>query len=329
MVVLVGSSIVQWRRTQRIQDRDFADPLGQIGLTETARRGNSDHRATDWRGQVQSRGVRVRLLERPGAQNVLVWIRSRMPATLPDGMALQKPFPGLGSLRCRAVRGGYRLQCMGRNARMLMGDVELGLPALEHEGTFSVHAQMRDGWLELGSASCPWDRVAELILDVTGLVGSLQDAADAHWFAAAEELGLQVQSHDPAGHRSLSGWLDGVLVDASVQDGRTVVEVPLDEPMGPMSITHRDLGRAAPVGNPVVDLLVSCHGPPEAFAVLLADDALVEALLSVVHQRKGSELSGRGVVLREETLVRDELVASIRAAVALASAVQRVAAKAE
>ena len=324
LVIIVVASVLQYRRQKRIGERDLSPQLTAIGLAQKARRGTVAYRATDWTGQVLGRGVRVRVLERPGADRLLVWVRARLPGTLYDGLTLLQAFPGARRLVCRPVREGYRFQVEGENARMLMGDVELGLPAIEHEGTFSVHAQLRDRWLEVGTAACPGHRVAEVVQDIVRLVEALEGAADAHWQDAAAELGLLVEAHDAAGNRRLVGLVEGIHVEARIEDARTVVEAQLDEPLGGLRVVHRDLGAGEPVGNPVLDMLISAEGSRDAFAVLLADEALVEALLAVVHARKGSELLGDRVVLRESTEVREGLVDSIRAAAAVAVAVRRV-----
>lgn len=322
--VIVVSSVVLARRRKRIGERDFTPQLSAIGLKERAHRGTVEYRATDWNGQVLGRGVRVRILERPGSDKVLVWVRCRLPGRLYDGLELRDAVPGVSRLVCRPVAGGYRLQCQGVNARALMGDVELGLPAIEHKGTFSLHAQLRDHWLEIGTSACPTLRVAEVVQDIVALVNALQVASDAPWQVTADALGLQLQPHDKDGHRRLAGLVDGIHVEAFIEDGRTVVDAMLDEPIGGLRVVHRELGNGEPIGNPVLDMLISAEGSRDAFAVLLADDHLVEALMAVVHARKGSELTGERVILREPDEVRGDLAASVRAAVAVAVGIRRV-----
>ena len=307
------------RRPARGLD-DWAERLAPFGLEQVDHRANADFASSDWGGVHEGRGLRLRLLERPGSRSVLFWLRIRFPGRLPPGLRLVWGPLGIERLSVKVVDGGYRLVCVGRNLHDLMGDVELGLPAFDHGGAFGLQASLREGNLEMGCAGSPPARVAADLDALFRLMTSLEAAADEPWRRAAEAHGLSLDEHDAEGHRRLGGEAHGMTCRVALEEGRSVIRVAHGRDLGPIRVVHADLERGEPTGNPLVDMLLGCHGPPERLAELVSDEERVEAILAVVHGHKGSELGPTEVVLRADRDLRWELGDAIGQALDLARA---------
>lgn len=316
----LGAWAVLRRRKRPAKSRpDWEKRLSVFGLQPVAERANADFATTEWAGVHEGRGLRLRLLERPGSRFVLFWLKVRMPARIPEGTAFRWDCAGVGLVTVREVEGGYRLACRGRNLHDLMGDVELGLPAFDHSGVFGVQAKAREGYLELGCAASPPSRTVEDVRDLYGLVAALEHITDAPWKAAAERFGLELRPHDRRGHRHIGGIARQLElpVEVFVREGRTVVEVVHDRDLG-VVIRHIDLGRGVSTGHAVADMLLGCSGSEEVLAELLSDEERVGALLAVVHAHKGSELSSNRVSLRADRMLGEDLGDHIATALDLA-----------
>jgi hypothetical protein len=163
---------------------------------------------------------------------------------------------------------------------------------------FAAHSVLEvrcTGWLDS-------HELLEALLDAVQELGSeLVRAWDAPWLAAAHARGLAVGKLGKRGTSTLVGVVDGVPMEARARRGphgwRTEVTAWVDVLPG-LRMVHRDVAREqgwdaerVPLGNPVLDMLVAARvQEPEALRVMLAEEALVEALLAVVHGRPGSSV---------------------------------------
>jgi hypothetical protein len=158
------------------------------------------------------------------------------------------------------------------------------------------------GWLD------SHEQLRSLIEAVEQLGAELARSWDAPWLEAAHARGLAVGKLGKRGTSTLVGVIDGVPVEARARRGpqgwRTEVSAWVDVLPG-LRIVHRDTAREegwdgdrVPLGNPVLDMLVAARvQEPQALRDMLADEALVEALLAVVHGRPGSALQHDSVRL--------------------------------
>lgn len=180
-------------------------------------------------------------------------------------------------------------------------------------------------WYERASA---W---ISYIDDAVVLVSALCASADRWWLDAAAELGLEPGHRDALGSLTLEGVLEDVAVHAQVEeDSDYLTRIDAAAP-SPFSAWHKDHAprrvQAFHTGNPVVDhMLVIQTDQPEATRSLLADEALVQSLLEVVHGHPGSVVHADGVVLRVQGWLHgDGLLQSIHLAARLGAHLTRLA----
>jgi hypothetical protein len=224
-------------------------------------------------------------------------------------------------LRAPVVRAIFAL-FQGEPGTLLWLDV---LPGSE-SGTSVVRVR-RSGWL---ADHAP---VRELIAAGEELARALVRAWDGPWVEAAQARGLAVGKLGQRGAATLVGVLEGIPVEARARRGprgwRTQVTAWVDGPAG-LRVIHREQAREegwekrrVALGNPVLDMLVAAKAEDDAaLRGLLADEAVTEALLPVVHGRRGSTLQHDSVRLVAPGRLTDDLGAAIDDALALARAVR-------
>ncbi len=167
------------------------------------------------------------------------------------------------------------------------------------------------------------------------LADGMIEAWDRPWFEAGARFGLQPTTPLQAGRRAVQGEVDGFSVHVweRAEDGPVIVEVAVDLALPvPLDVVHKELaqGETQATGNPVLDMLVAVRSDqPDRVRALLADEDLTEALLQVVHARKGSTLTERRLTLCESGASREGPVAAILDALALARALRAGVARLE
>ena len=323
LLALVGFVFLGWQimhARPRLNDAvgRLAPLLAPLGLEPDGGEESFEHCVQRYKGRIREREARVRVLERPGRERLLVWVDLFAPATLvEDLIALPEQ---LGEVRVRRVRGGYRLVLRRVNDLGWMADVELGLRAVDHDGRTSIHARrVAKATLRLGF-ECAVAELPGTLERAEQLVAALQASAIRVWARAAEERGLELAPWE-MGFRPIQGRLRGCAVRAVPTLEGTVVRATLDAPRlrGIRRVVHKDLGEGTPTGNAVLDMLVAVEGSCEAWD----DEELVAALLEVVHAWPGSELRPEEVLLRAGRHLGEEVGPALDAVARLAELCNR------
>ena len=143
------------------------------------------------------------------------------------------------------------------------------------------------------------------------------------WQTTAEALGLTL--HEDSGEYRLTGTLHGIPVQASLRWRRgqpaSTVQALVSGPDG-LRVVHRDHGRgpSLSVDNPVLGMMVHVSAKDEDGArSLLADPALTESLLEIVHGISGAMVTDEGVVIQGQGWSPDSLAQTIDRAARLAA----------
>lgn len=239
---------------------------------------------------------------------------------LPEYLTLEREagYLGITRLRVRLAQRGYGLVCRGRNPRRLHEAISLGriasLKSVGDRTVFQVQALYIDGELRFAASSVR--DAAALKTALLELVDQLADAVVGEWRRTGQETGLSL-GPVVAGSPSLCG--PGITVE---RDGLTRVRVALPD-LGDVHLAHVDhVVGGRPIADPVVALVLGSKGRDDA--PLLADEALREDLLAVLHGLPGSLLSGRELVVITPDSAGDALVETIRRCQKVASRVTEI-----
>ncbi len=245
----------------------------------------------------------------------LVLLRS--PAHLPQlelrprgGLVPREGFDGRFEVRRRG-RGASRLLAAPVLRRGLLAvakraDTWDGLVSLNVGGTAtgSTLELRKEGHIATEAEA------AEQADALGGIARAALEAWDEPWRQAAERWSLGPIERDEQGLRRLDAELEGATlrIEERVEHGELIVELRAEIPalarFTNLRVVHRDEaqregwdGMGKPTGNPVLDLCVAVIGVHRpGVRELLEDAALTEALLPIVHGRRG-ELGSQGVRL--------------------------------
>jgi len=207
-------------------------------------------------------------------------------------------------------------------------DVELALrPSLAHGLT--VASIGHTGWL------LDPDTLAAFMGRGIALAEALMFRWDRYWLAVAGRLDLEPAPAEPELVRGLRGHVEGHRVEVFELAGgpmhRTRISVAVDSIPG-LRIVLQDrakdegwLRRRRVTANPVLDMLVAVRSEPPwqpLLQALMAEDAVTELLLSVVHGHPGSLVTHQRVVLLVPGAPQESLGALVAQALALARAIR-------
>jgi hypothetical protein len=199
-------------------------------------------------------------------------------------------------------------------------------PLEEREGsTLRVY---RSAWVE------QVDSIRGQVDAACALAQAMMDRWIAPWTGPAERWELQLEQQRSGPLHSLAGTVDGLplRVQQLVDRGRKTTRIRISmSTLGGLRMAHRDHARevgwlplAAPVGNPVLDMLVAVKSyEPELVRALLADEDLTTELLEVLHGHPGSELNQQGLSLVLPGHLHADLEGPIEQALALARSLRR------
>jgi hypothetical protein len=172
------------------------------------------------------------------------------------------------------------------------------------------------------------------LVDTSCALGqALVDRWLAPWLAASLHWKLKFVRIPGSYSRSLEGQVEGFRI--SVHElhavGRPITEIViLQDSIHGLRIAHKDHARlqgwlplAAPVGNPVVDMMLAAKASDRGLLErLLADEELTAALLEVLHGHPGSELSASGLKLQLRGHLARDLLEPVEQALTLARALR-------
>ena len=145
---------------------------------------------------------------------------------------------------------------------------------------------------------------------VQEMVDALEQPWARAWTRAGRARGLTLSNG------RLSGTMGDLTVQVYVEDGQTFVEVQGD--LRPLTAAHKDTATfdPSPTGNAVLDMTLAVQGADEPL-----DDAVVEAMMPVLHAFPGPTLQDGRVLLRMPGTVIQGLGDRIDEAVALARSI--------
>lgn len=195
-------------------------------------------------------------------------------------------------------------------------------PRGEQEGsTLRVY---RGAWVE------QIDRIRGQVDATCALGQALVDRWLAPWSGPAERWGLHLEQQRISPLHNMVGTVDGfpLRVHQAVNEGRKTTRIRVTMPtLGGLRMAHKEHARAvgwiplaAPVGNPVLDMLVAVKAYElDRVRALLNDEELTTDLLEVLHGHPGSELNQQGLTLELPGHLQAELEGPIEQALALAA----------
>ena len=145
---------------------------------------------------------------------------------------------------------------------------------------------------------------------VQELVDALEQPWTRAWTSDGRARGLTLANG------RLSGTIGTLTVQVYVEDGHTCVQV--DGDLRPLTASHKDTvpSYTPPTGNAVLDMTLAVQGAEEPL-----DDAVVEAMMPVLHAFPSSTLEDGRVLMRMPGTVLQGLGARIDEAVALARSI--------
>ncbi len=206
------------------------------------------------------------------------------------------------------------------------GSLRVSLEPQPSRGT-SLLRVVRGDWPEHPEA------LTKLVDTSCALGQALVDRWLAPWLAASLHWKLKFVRIPGSYSRSLEGQVEGFRI--SVHElhavGRPITEIViLQDSIHGLRIAHKDHARlqgwlplAAPVGNPVVDMMLAAKASDRGLLErLLADEELTAALLEVLHGHPGSELSASGLKLQLRGHLARDLLEPVEQALTLARALR-------
>ncbi len=322
VLALRHESLTQARERRLLEESNAPGPWSfrrPEGVVHVGRRTGETHHLKYMRVRLLAKARLPALELRPGGS-------LRRGSDFDQHFAVLERGPG-APLLLRDAELQRRMMALARRKDTWDGAVSLLIEGSATGCQLELHME---GWVNREA------RAEELADEICGLARAAAAAWDGPWRSIAEHWELGPIQHYGGGLRRIDGKVDGIglEIEERVEGAELVIDlhasIPGLEELAGAKVTHRDDAAregwgatCKPTGNPVLDMCVAVRGAQRpAVRALLEDAALTEALLAVVHGRRGI-LDGRGVHLRVEDPHAEELAVVVSEILDLARALQR------
>lgn len=192
----------------------------------------------------------------------------------------------------------------------------------------SVLLVYRGAWIE------QIDRIRGQVDGTCALGQAMVERWLTPWTGPAERWKLDLAQRQGSPLKAMTGTVDGfdLWVHQAVDEGRRTTRIHIAmSTLGGLRIAHKEHAReagwlplAAPVGNPVLDMLLAVKAHErDPVRALLADEQLTAELLELLHGRPGSELDQQGLTTVLPGHVHPDLEGPIEQTLALARDLRR------
>lgn len=271
-------------------------------------------------------------------------ILAGVPGQLPEGLVLRsQDFAQefLLTLGAREIQIGHEqldglLRIQGKDPRevtAVLRSPDVADALLRVAGNTRVDLSLKGQTLEVVQTNTGRIEPAAMVQAVSRLAAALGQAQDAPLRQAVLLRNLTVAAAGPDGGRTLSGRWEGVDLKVQLgfergsEDRRQTRVLASIEPALPGGLRLRLAGEGGgglSTGNPILDQLVDVRATdPGAVRALLADEALIEPLMALLHGHPGSYVHPTGLVLVAPGWLTEGLVPAIDLAVEAAQALGR------